>query len=305
MEFFKRTTEIQFMKARKGAFIFSSFLFLLSIFSLSINGLKFGLDFTGGTQLEIFYSQGGDLNNIRQQLKQAGFSHAQVKIYGSTSHILITLPVQERAVQQTLKDTLSNVLAGGKIVQISYIGPQVGKELALKGILAVIVALLATAIYIAFRFEYRFAIGAMIALVHDPILILGLFSLFHVEFDLISLAAVLTVIGYSLNEAIVIFDRVRENFRKMRKGTPIEIVNLSINQTLSRTIMTAGLMLSAVLTLLIFGGPVLFSFSLAFFIGILAGSYSAMYIAGSLAITLGLERADFIKIDKKIVSDTP
>ena len=194
-------------------------------------------------------------------------------------------------------------LPGAQIQRFNVVGAEVGKELFTKGALALFVSLLAILIYISMRFEYRFAISAILALIHDPVLILGMFSLFHIQFDLIAFAAVLTVIGYSLNDTIVVFDRVRENFRKVRKGTPLEIMNLSINQTLSRTIMTSGLTLLAVISLLIYGGPVLYGFSLALLIGILIGTYSSIYVAGALAVAFGLQRADFLPKQKAALQD--
>lgn len=305
MEFFKRTTQIQFMRLRKSAMIFSGILFAVSLLSLAIRGLNFGLDFTGGMQLEVAYSQMVDLKQVRQQLSAAGFPEVQVKTYGSTQEILITLKVKEGSDQAALSQQIQQALIGGKVLQSSFIGPQVGQELATKGLLGLLVSMLLILVYIAWRFEYRLAISAVLALIHDPILILGVFSLFRIEFDLIGLAAVLTVIGYSLNDTIVVFDRVRENFRKVRKGTSLEIMDLSINQTLSRTIMTSGLTLMAVLALLLFGGPTLFGFSLALTIGIIVGTYSSIYIAGALAVVMGLDRNDFLPKPKTEVDEAP
>ena len=188
--------------------------------------------------------------------------------------------------------------------QVSYIGPQMGQEMASKGLIAIIIALLGTMIYIALRFDLRFAVGSTVALVHDPVIILGVFSFFHIEFNLISLAAVLTVIGYSLNDTIVIFDRVRENFRKMRKAEALEVMNQSINQTLSRTIMTSALTLTVVLALFFLGGNLLHGFSLALIIGIIVGTYSSIYVAGSLTLALGLNRQHLIP-QLKAVDDRP
>ena len=305
MEFFKNVTHIHFMRARKVAIGFSCLLFLISIIALATKGLNFGLDFTGGLQIEVRYEQAADLNQIRNQLMGAGFHEQQVKTYGSTSDVMITLPLKDDSQQQRVKETVAQVLAGGQIQQMSFIGPQVGQELASKGALAMIISMILILIYIAWRFEYRLAISAVIALIHDPMIILGVFSLFQIEFDLISLAAVLTVIGYSLNDTIVVFDRVRENFRKMRQGTSLEIMDSSINQTLSRTIMTSGLTLLAVVSLLIFGGPTLFGFALALFIGIIVGTYSSIYIAGALAVMMGLSRTDFLPKPKTELDERP
>lgn len=308
MEFFKRPPNIQFMKARKWTIVISAILFIGSITSLFVNGLKFGLDFTGGLQYEVTYQQNADLDQIRKNLINAGFNELQVKSYGSTKDILITLPVtneQTDQQQKTLQTKVASALPGGAIVSVNFVGPQAGAELVKKGILAMLVALIAILIYVALRFEIRFGFSAILALIHDPILILGMFSLFHIEFDLISMAAVLTVIGYSLNETIVVFDRIRENFRKHRKKTTDEVVNLSINQTLLRTMMTAGMTSLAVISLLIYGGPTLFGFSLALLIGICIGTYSSIYVSGAFAVMMGLSRNDFLPKAKAELEEMP
>ncbi len=306
MEFFKSKTKIQFMRAKKWTAIVSSILVVASLASLVVNGLRFGLDFTGGVQLEVTYKHNANLDSIRQHLSQSGYKEFEVKSYGSTREVLITLAAKNIVEQKAVRTKVAEIISPqGTIASVNFIGPQVGAELAKKGALAMIVALLATLIYIAFRFEYRFGISAILALIHDPVLILGMFSFFHIEFDLVSLAAVLTVIGYSLNDTIVVFDRVRENFRKHRKKTPVEIMDLSINQTLSRTIMTSGLTLLAVIALLIYGGPTLFGFSLALLIGILVGTYSSIYVAGAVAVMIGLQRSDFLPKVKADIDDLP
>lgn len=305
MEFFKKTTEINFMGLRKTTAIFSSLLFLISIASLFVNGLNWGLDFTGGTQVQVAYEKPVDTSLIRNQLTHAGFSDAVVQSYGTSKDILISVQQKNQANNSQISNQILNALPGANIKQVSFVGPQVGQELANKGLLAVIVALLAIMFYVAMRFEYRFALGAALALIHDPILILGIFSLFHLEFNLTTLAAMLAVIGYSLNDTIVIFDRIRENFRKLRKGSTTEIVNLSINQTLSRTIMTSAMTLMVVLSLFFFGGPMLHGFALALIIGIVVGTYSSIYVAGALAVALGLSRVDLLPATKKEVDDRP
>ena len=309
MEFFKRTTHIGFMRARWVTAIISAILVIASLVAIGVNGLSLGLDFTGGVQIEVKYTKPADLAAIRGELRQAGFKTNEAKYYGPATDVLITLPPlkagSSQTVQTELRDKVLSALPGAQFQQFSVIGAEVGKELFTKGALALFVSLLGTLIYIAFRFEWRFGISSILALIHDPVLILGMFALFHIQFDLVSLAAVLTVIGYSLNDTIVVFDRVRENFRKVRKGTPLEIMDLSINQTLSRTIMTSGLTLLAVIALLIYGGPVLFGFSLALLIGILIGTYSSIYVAGVLAIVFGLKRADFLPKKRETVDDMP
>lgn len=309
MEFFKQNTRIDFMAHAKGAAVLSTILFILSILSLAIYGLNMGLDFTGGTQIQMSFSQEADLNHIRDNLKKGGFEEAEVKNYGTSKDVLVTLVPKKSEGDNVNKDMVvsqvQKLLPDAKIQQIDYIGPQVGEELATKGALAIVIALLGTMIYIALRFEFRFAIGSTVALIHDPVLILGIFSFFHIEFNLIALAAVLTVIGYSLNDTIVIFDRVRENFRKMRKATPVEVINLSTNQTLSRTIMTSVLTLLVVFALFFLGGSMLHGFSLALIIGIVVGTYSSIYVAGSLALALGLNRQHLIPVAKEALDERP
>ncbi len=309
MEFFKRTTHIGFMRARWITAVISAILVIGSFIIIGINGLNLGLDFTGGVQVEVKYDQAANLSLIRSQLATAGFKDNEAKYYGPVTDVLITLPPLKSGTSQTtqnaLRDKVMAALPKAHFQQFNVIGAEVGKELFTKGALAMFVSLLGTLIYIAFRFEWRFGISSVLALIHDPVLILGMFALFHIQFDLISLAAVLTVIGYSLNDTIVVFDRVRENFRKVRKGTPLEIMDLSINQTLSRTIMTSGLTLLAVIALLIYGGPVLFSFSLALLIGIIVGTYSSIYVAGALAIAFGLKRADLLPKKREEIDELP
>ena len=311
MEFLKHNTAIDFMAQRKWAAIFSIVLFLFSLGSLAVHGLTWGLDFTGGTQIQMSFPQEANLAQIRTNLENAGFKEAVVMSYGTSKDVLITLLPQHKNVsandnkeQTALVQKVSQVLADAKIDQVNYIGPQVGKEMTSKSLLAILFALLGTMVYIAFRFDMRFAIGSTVALVHDPVIILGVFSLFNIEFNLISLAAVLTVIGYSLNDTIVIFDRVRENFRKMRQATPLEVMNKAINQTLSRTIMTSALTLTVVLALFFLGGSLLHGFSLALIIGIVVGTYSSIYVAGSLTLTLGLNRQHLVP-QLKAVDERP
>lgn len=304
MEFFKHNTKIDFMAQRKWAAILSLLLCCCSLLSLAIYGLNWGLDFTGGTQIQVSYPQTADLGAIHNQLAQAGFPEAVVVSYGTSKDVLITLVPKDKNVdeasQASLVKQVMTALPGAKLDQASFIGPQVGREMANKGWMAILVALLGTMVYIAFRFDLRFAIGSTVALIHDPILILGVFSFFNIEFNLISLAAVLTVIGYSLNDTIVIFDRVRENFRKFRKAGAVEVMNLSINQTLSRTIMTSFVTLMVVFALFFLGGSLLHGFALALIIGIVVGTYSSIYVAGSLTIMLGLSRSHLLPQHKPI-----
>jgi preprotein translocase subunit SecF len=305
MEFFKKQTNINFLGLRKITAVLSALLFLASILSLIFFGLNWGLDFTGGTQIQVSFNQPAELSTVRAQLAKNGFNEAVVQSYGTSKDILISVAPEKNVKQQALANQVLAALPGASLKQVEFIGPQVGRELANKGALAVLIALIATMIYIAVRFEYRFAVGAAVALIHDPVLILGLFAFFHWEFNLTVLAAVLAVIGYSLNDTIVIFDRIRENFRKVRKGTAVEIVNLSINQTLSRTIMTSATTLMVVLSLYFFGGPMIHGFALALIIGIVVGTYSSIYVAGALAVALGLDRKDLLPAPKQALDDRP
>jgi preprotein translocase subunit SecF len=314
MEFFKHNTKIDFMAQRKWAAVGSAILFSLSILSLLLNGLTWGLDFTGGTQIQLHFPAAVNVTEMRDNLQSSGFKNAVVISYGTSQDVLVSLmPKKEKdqaaANRDASKDALVSdvlkVFPAANVQQVEYIGPQVGQELATKGALAIVIALLGTMIYIALRFEFRFAVGSTVALIHDPVLILGIFSFLHVEFNLITLAAVLTVIGYSLNDTIVIFDRVRENFRKLRKSTPIDVINQATNQTLSRTLMTSALTLTVCLALFFLGGSMLHGFALALIIGIVVGTYSSIYVAGSLALALGLTRQHLLPSTKEALDDRP
>jgi preprotein translocase subunit SecF len=254
----------------------------------------------------VSYPGPADLVQIHDSLEKAGFTEAVVISYGTSKDVLISLVPKEKnpemmdeKAQTAMVSQVLVALPGAKLDQVNYIGPQVGQEMTSKGFLAIFIALLGTMVYIAFRFDMRFAMGSTVALIHDPIIILGIFSFFHIEFNLISLAAILTVIGYSLNDTIVIFDRVRENFRKFRHAGPLEVMDQSINQTLSRTIMTSALTLTVVLALFFLGGSLLHGFALALMIGIVVGTYSSIYVAGSLTIALGLTRQHLIALPKE------
>ncbi len=303
MEFFKKDLQIDFLGARWGAAIFSLVLVIGSLVSLFVNGIHWGLDFTGGTVIEIQYPHAVDIDPVREALTKGGVEGAVVQHYGSNDNIMIRLPLQEGVNEQALSAKVLSVLKAddptAKLLRVELVGAQIGKELASQGALAVCVAWFGTMLYVALRFEWRFALGAALALAHDPFLILGMFSLFQIEFDLPTLAGILAVIGYSLNDTIVVFDRVKENFIKMRKGDANEIMNLSLNQTLSRTIMTSFMTLLVVVALLIYGGPTLFGFSLALAVGIVVGTYSSIYVAGSLSLAMGLRRENLIAPPKE------
>lgn len=305
MEFFNPNSKVDFMGARRWTAVFSLLIFILSMCALLIHGLKWGLDFTGGTQIEVSYSQAADLTQIREDLTRAGFKEAQVVSYGTSRDVLISIAPREGQEQSILVDKVMGALPDATKQRVDFVGPQVGQELATKGALAVLVSLLATMIYIAMRFEYRLAVSSAVALIHDPVLILGIFAFFGIEFDLKALAGLLAVIGYSLNDTIVVFDRVRENFVKIRRATSIEIMNISINQTLSRTIMTSTLTLFVVVALFVYGGETIHGFSLALIIGIVIGTYSSIYVAGALAVAMGLDRKDFMPSQRKELDGRP
>lgn len=304
MEFFKSNTRIPFMRQQKLAGFFSALIFIGSIIALSVNGLNLGLDFTGGTQITMKFEQTVNANTIRSKLHKIGFKEAEVQSF-NTKEVSIRVAPHKNIRPDDLKKKILNALPRTTSFSASYLGPALGKQLWSNGLLAILVSLIATMIYIALRFEYRFAISAAFALIHDPLLIFGIFAAFHLEFNMIVLTAVLTVIGYSLNDTIVVYDRVRENFRRMRKQQPKDIMDASINQTLSRTIMTSGLTLLVVIALFFWGGSTLHGFSLALIIGIVIGTYSSIYVAGSMAIALGLTPANLIPAQKKFDDGMP
>ncbi|MBF12790.1 MAG: protein translocase subunit SecF [Legionellales bacterium] len=294
MEFFRHTTDIDFMGLKNRALALSGITFIVCVLSVAVYGLNLGLDFTGGTQYEFTLHPNTHIEQVRDALTQSGFTDAQVQTTGGQKQALVRIgshhdqdAVDQKAV---VTDSLINL---ANLDKNEFIGPQVGQEMLLNGVAAVIISILFTMLYIMFRFEYRFAISAALALVHDPIVILGLFSVLQIEFNLISLAALLTVLGYSLNDTIVVYDRIRENIQHDHESDIATIVNHAINQTLSRTIITSGLTLLVVLALYIWGGDTLEGFSLALIIGIVVGTYSSIYIAGAFAVILGLDRDAF------------
>lgn len=309
MELFHQQTKIDFMGISKWTAGFSIIISIIALALLFTKGLNYGLDFTGGTQLEIRYEKPVNLEEVRHELEHAGFTGAKVAQYGSTRDIIVKIAnktaVSELALSESIMNVLKTTDPNVELRRVEFVGSEVGEHLAEQGTLAVLVALFATMVYIALRFEYRFGVSAAVALLHDPIVILGIFSLFQIEFDLATLAGILAVIGYSLNDTIVVYDRVRENFRKVRKGTPAEIMNASINQTLSRTIMTSMLTLMVVVALYFLGGESLNGFSLALIIGIVIGTYSSIFIAGALALAMGLNRTNLVPQPKQSANDAP
>ena len=296
MEMQKTRFNFDFMSKRKVGLVVSSLLIIMSIISMSMEGLTFGVDFTGGTLIEVGYSESVDLESIRTSLINSEFKDAVTQYFGSANDVLIRIPPSEglnsadisNRILSLLKDTGSNV----EMRRIEFVGPQVGEELKDDGGLAMIYALMGIFIYVALRFQRRFAVGAIAALVHDVLITLGIFSITHFDFDLTVLAAILAVIGYSLNDTIVVFDRVRENFHKVREATPIEIFNVSLNQTLSRTLVTSLTTLLVLAALFIFGGEIIHSFATALIIGVLIGTYSSIFVASPVTLALGITRED-------------
>jgi preprotein translocase subunit SecF len=304
MEFFKRTN-IDFMRYQWPALVLSTAINLLAIGSFFFQGLNFGLDFTGGTVIEVGYKQPVQLAEVRSALAKAGYAEATVQHFGSSKDVLIRLAPKNRSESTAaVSDRVFRALSAQAKGQVDlrraeFVGPEVGGELAESGGLAVLYSLIGILIYVWLRFEWRFSVGAIIATIHDTIVTVAVFSLFRIEFDLTVLAAVLAVIGYSLNDTVVIFDRIRENFRKIRKGTVLEVVNLSINETMSRTIITSGTTVVVVLALFFFGGEVIHGFALAMLVGVAVGTYSSIYVASSAAVMLGISRADLMPVKKE------
>lgn len=303
MQIFKNTPTFDFMGKRHIALLFSLVLVVASISSIVVKGLNFGLDFTGGTLIEVAYPQSADLLKIRSQLKNAGFGDAVVQNFGSSKDVLVRLAPREATSSQSLGDKILSVLkednAEVKMRRQEFVGPQVGDELRDDGGLAMLIALGFILVYVMARFEYRFALGSIAALIHDVIITVGIFSFFQLDFDLTVLAAVLAVIGYSLNDTIVVFDRIRENFRLLRKEAPIKIINTSLNQTLSRTIMTSFTTLLVVFAMFFLGGELIHSFSIALLIGILVGTYSSIYVASSMVISLNITAESMTPVKKE------
>ena len=305
MQLFKTQTNFDFMGKRRFALILSGVLILTSFGSLFTRVLNFGIDFTGGTLIEVGYGEPVDLTRVRDTLEQAGFGEAVVQHFGTARDVLIRMAPRDEVSRVELGDEVFAALQEAGVEdqltlrRVEFVGPQVGEELTEQGGLAMLIALGAILIYVALRFEYRFAVGAVAALAHDVIITLGFFSVLGLEFDLAVLAALLAVIGYSLNDTIVVFDRIRENFRKIRRGTPVEVVNTSLNQTLARTLMTSFTTLLVLLALFFLGGELIHGFATALIVGIVVGTYSSMYVASPTALALGVSKADMMPVKKE------
>ena len=290
---------IDFVNKRKYAMVFSAMLLIVSIISLGLQGLKLGIDFTGGTLIEVGYQQTADLEDIRTKLVSANFTGTNVQYFGSDTEVLIHLEPQSISSAKLSTSIIQMLGEGIDVRRVEFVGPKVGEELTNDGGLALLYALIGILIYVAFRFEYRFALGSITALIHDVIITLGVFSILQIEFDLTVLAAILAVIGYSLNDTIVVFDRIRENFLSTRHIEPVPIVNDALNQTLTRTLMTSLTTLIVLLALFYLGGEVIHSFAGALIIGVVIGTYSSIFVASSMILALGISKEDMLPSEKE------
>ena len=290
---------IDFVNKRKYAMVFSAMLLIVSIISLGLQGLKLGIDFTGGTLIEVGYQQTADLEDIRTKLVSANFTGTNVQYFGSDTEVLIHLEPQSISSAKLSTSIIQMLGEGIDVRRVEFVGPKVGEELTNDGGLALLYALIGILIYVAFRFEYRFALGSITALIHDVIITLGVFSILQIEFDLTVLAAILAVIGYSLNDTIVVFDRIRENFLSTRHIEPVPIINDALNQTLARTLMTSLTTLLVLLALFYLGGEVIHSFAGALIIGVVIGTYSSIFVASSMILVLGISKEDMLPSEKE------
>jgi preprotein translocase subunit SecF len=303
MEFFRIKRDIPFMSWGKYTTAISLLTFLVSVFFLVSKGLNLGVDFTGGTVMEVGYAQTADINRVRATLAKLGMADASVQNFGTSRDVLIRLPVKPEMSGARLSETVIAALrqddASAEVRRVEFVGPQVGKELVENGALALLVVSLGIVAYLAVRFEWKFGVAGIIANLHDVVIILGFFAFFQWEFSLTVLAAILAILGYSVNESVVIFDRIRENFRKMRKASVNQVIDNAITRTMSRTIITHGSTQMVVVSMLLFGGEALHYFALALTIGILFGIYSSVLVASPLLMLLGVSRQDIVKPEKK------
>ena len=307
MEFFKIGKDIQFMKHAKVLNAISLATFALAVFFLFSRGLHLSVEFTGGTLMEVSYSQPADVEKIRTTISNLGLTDVQVQNFGTARDIMIRLPAQKGVSTAQQSDKVLTALKSSDstvvLKRAEFVGPSVGEELAADGLKALGMVIVGIMIYLAFRFEWKYAVAGIIANLHDIVIILGFFAFFQWEFSLSVLAAVLAVLGYSVNESVVIFDRIRENFRRYRKMDNVQIIDNAITSTISRTIITHASTLVMVVSMLIFGGPTLFYFALALTIGILFGIYSSVFVAAAIAMWLGIKREDLVKVAVKKEDD--
>lgn len=303
MEFFRRTPSIDFMGMRRITYVISAILMIGSLVLLATRGLNFGIDFTGGVVVEVTYPGAADIDGARNALEQAGFTEAQVQSFGSSRDLAVrVMPEKDEDVNEVsarVAAALGQADPGVEVRRTEVVGPQVGKDLAEQGGLAMLFCFIGILVYVGFRFEKKMAASTVLAAIHDPLFILGFFAATQMTFDLTVLASILAVIGYSINDTVVVFDRVREVFFEKRKATPFEVLNLSLNQTLSRTLMTSFSVLFVVMSLYLFAGESLAGFSISIIIGVLIGTYSSIFVAGSLALDMGLKAQDLMSIKKE------
>jgi preprotein translocase subunit SecF len=308
MRFLSRVPSIDFMAIRKPMLAFAIVTTVVSLFLIGIRGLNFGLDFTGGVLVEVGYPESVELDPIRERIADLELGSATVQYFGTSSDVMIRVAPQDDEGADAISNRILEALAAEgpkpELRRVEFVGPQVGEELAEDGALAALIAIIGILIYVAFRFEWKFAVGAIVATVHDALLVLGLFALLGIEFDLTVLAAILALIGYSLNDTIVTYDRIRENFLEARRADTPDVVNLSVNQTLARTIVTGGTTLFVLLSLFYLGGAAVHGFSIALIAGILVGTYSSIFIASSMVIVLGVTREDMLPPQEE-VDETP
>lgn len=299
MEFFRIRKDLPLMRHALIFNVISLVTFLAAVFFLIHRGLHLSVEFTGGTVLEVSYPQVADVQPVREALARDGYADAQVQTFGSSHDVLIRLPLKNKLTSAQQSDQVMKVLSAADstvmLKSVEYVGPQVGKELATNGLLALLCVVVGIMLYLSFRFEWKYAVAGIIANLHDVVIILGFFAFFQWEFSLSVLAAVLAVLGYSVNESVVIFDRIRETFRRQRKMAVTDVINHAITSTMSRTIITHGCTQMMVLSMFLFGGPTLHYFALALTIGILFGIYSSVFVAAALAMWLGVKREDLIK----------
>ncbi|HWU69234.1 MAG TPA: protein translocase subunit SecF [Stenotrophobium sp.] len=309
MRIFSNVPNINFMAQRKTGLWVSGCLTVVVFLLLIFRSLNFGIDFTGGVLVEVMYPQTVELDAVRKDLAASGYKEAVVQYFGGTQDVMIRLAPDRKDSQAAISSQVLQALdaqaKGIKLKRIEFVGPQVGDELTVNGSLAMLFAFIGIMIYIAFRFQWKFGIGAIAALVHDALMVLGFLSIFRVEFDLTTLAAILALIGYSNNETIVIFDRVRENMISQRKGTILEIVNLSVNQTLLRSVITHVTTLLVCTALFLLGGPSVHSFSIAMIVGVIVATYSSIYISTNLAIVFGITREDLLPPKAREIDEMP
>jgi preprotein translocase subunit SecF len=311
MEFFHKKTSYPFMGTRKRWYVVSAIFLLAATVSFFARGLNLGIDFTGGVVLELKFPQAADLEKVRAAVEEAGFEHAAVQSFGTSRDVMVRLLPQEgedtNKVAQLVLGSIKAHDPAVELLRTEVVGPQVGAELANKGALAILFTFVGILIYVALRFQWKLGIGAIVAALHDPIIILGFFSETQMTFDLPALAAILAIIGYSLNDTVVVFDRIRERFLSLRKGSPQQVIDSAINETLSRTIMTHLTTMITIMALLVFGGEVLRGFSVALAIGVVVGTYSSIYIASAVALDLKLTARDLLPVHKErdTVDDMP